>query len=335
MVGYKEINGKKIPEISTKIDFSDIFGEIKARWGINRMNYQITPDIYCIGNPTKDSPVFVTANYKLSLDKLRKELVGLDCFILVLDTKGINVWCAAGKGTFGTEELIQRINKVNLSQIVNHKTLILPQLGAVGVSYMDIKKQTGFNVIYGPVLAKDIKPFLLNNYNKTKEMRTVNFTFKDRITVAPIEFVATIYLNLIVLAIFTLFNLIFYTKQAHFKIWLDFIPFFTAIISGTFLIPILLPYIPGKAFAIKGLILGLVVITIINFLFNLSIFGWISNYFILVPIVSFLAMNFTGATTFTSLSGATLEVTKGVPIMAISLVIGLVLRVLLETKIII
>ena len=47
---------------------------------------------------------------KLSFDILRRELKGLNAWVLVLDTKSINVWCAAGKGTFSTNELISRMS---------------------------------------------------------------------------------------------------------------------------------------------------------------------------------------------------------------------------------
>jgi CO dehydrogenase/acetyl-CoA synthase gamma subunit (corrinoid Fe-S protein) len=75
------------------------------RWGIGRHRYRIEPGLYAVGTPGSDSPVLVTANYKMSFDALRRELGGLDAWILVLETDGINVWCAAGKGTFGTEEV--------------------------------------------------------------------------------------------------------------------------------------------------------------------------------------------------------------------------------------
>ena len=67
-----------------------------VRWSIGRNNYKIEPGIYALGSPDKNSEVLVTANYKLSFDTLRKNLTGLNVWILVLDTKGINVWCAAG-----------------------------------------------------------------------------------------------------------------------------------------------------------------------------------------------------------------------------------------------
>ena len=112
------------------------------------------PGLYAVGEPDRESDVFVTANYKLSFDILRRELKGLNAWIIVLDTKGINVWCAAGKGTFGTNELINRINEINLHNVVSHRRIIIPQLGAVGVNARIVHQRTGFRVYFGPVHAK-------------------------------------------------------------------------------------------------------------------------------------------------------------------------------------
>jgi CO dehydrogenase/acetyl-CoA synthase gamma subunit (corrinoid Fe-S protein) len=89
----------------------------------------------------------------MTFDRLRSTLSGLDAWVIVLDTKGINVWCAAGKGTFGTTELINRIKKVRLSEIVSHRTIILPQLGAPGVAAHEVQKKYRFKSVYGPVRA--------------------------------------------------------------------------------------------------------------------------------------------------------------------------------------
>jgi hypothetical protein len=192
IIGEIKTDAGLVPKIKTQLVFSDTLGAWKARWGINRMDYKINPGIYAAGNPGKDSPVLVTANYKLTFDALRKEVAGLDAWILVLDTKGINVWCAAGKGTFGTKELINRIGKTGLKDIVTHRTLILPQLGAPGVGAHEITKHTGFNVIYGTVRAKDIKEFINNGMKATDEMRIVKFNIYDRLVLAPMELVGTL-----------------------------------------------------------------------------------------------------------------------------------------------
>jgi hypothetical protein len=103
-----------LPHVSARLGMKDYLGAVMVRMGIRRDAYRVAPGLYAVGHPTSDSDVFVTANYKLSFDTLRKNLDGMDGWILVLDTKGINVWCAAGKKTFGTAELIRQINQTSL-----------------------------------------------------------------------------------------------------------------------------------------------------------------------------------------------------------------------------
>ncbi|MDD1706180.1 MAG: carbon monoxide dehydrogenase, partial [Methanoregulaceae archaeon] len=167
---------------------SDLFDHFLARWGVNRSGHRKNPGLYTIGNPTPESPVIVTANYTLSVDAVRAHLAGTDCYLLVLDTKGINVWCAAGKGTFGTTELVRRIAHTGLPEIVRHRTLILPQLGAPGISAHEVRQRSGFRVEYGPVRAEDLPGYLATG-KCTPEMRRVIFPLKDRAVLIPIELV--------------------------------------------------------------------------------------------------------------------------------------------------
>ena len=55
--------------------------------------------------------MLVTANYKLSFDSLRFALATIDAWLLVTDTRGINVWCAAGKGTFSASEVCEVVRR--------------------------------------------------------------------------------------------------------------------------------------------------------------------------------------------------------------------------------
>ena len=314
-----------VPLVSTKLTSKDLLGAWKVRWGIGRMNYRISPGLYAIGRPDHTSPVLVSANYKLTFDVLRKELSGLDCWILILDTKGINVWCAAGKGTFGTDELVGRIAKTGLSGIVSHRKLVLPQLGATGVSAHEVTQKTGFSVIYGPVRARDIKAFLAAGYKATAEMRTVKFTLWDRLVLIPIELVAAAKFSLMVFGIMFLLNL-FAVKPFGLA---DFIIYTGAVATGTVLTPLLLPVIPGRAFSVKGWLLGL--------LWTLG-FTWQSDwlvsgsllraigYLLVLPSLSAcLALNFTGSSTYTSYSGVIREMKTAVPLIALSTIAGIVL----------
>jgi len=291
------------------------------------MNYKVEPGLYSLGSPDENSPVLVTANYKLTFDSLRKELSGLDAWILVLDTKGINVWCAAGKGTFGTTELINRLLVVQLEKFVAHRTLILPQLGAPGVSAHEVTKLTGFKVVYGPVRAKDIKEFIQSGMKATPEMRKVKFSAYDRLVLTPIELVGTIKPSLMIFGVLFLLNLM---GLGPFGL-VDFYGYMGAVIIGCVLTPVLLPLIPGRAFAWKGWLLGFVWAVLVNVL-N----GWPDDpqysllraigYLLVFPAVSaYLALNFTGSSTYTSLSGVLKEMRIAIPVIIISIVIGCLL----------
>lgn len=326
MIGIVNTSTGKIPQVSTKLTINDTLGTWKTRWGINRMNYKVNPGLYCVGEPDKLSPVLVTANYKMSFDMLRRKLSGINAWILVLDTKGINVWCAAGKGTFGTDELVSRISGVNLAEIVSHKTIVLPQLGAPGISAHEVQRRSGFKVVFGPIRAANIKDFLNAEMKATSEMQKVRFSFYDRLVLTPIELVGAFKISLMIFGILFILNLF-----GGFFGLVDFYGYIGALLAGTVLVPMLLPWIPGKAFAWKGWLLGILWTVSVN-----ALNGWPGNpgyssiralaYLLILPAISaFYAMNFTGASTYTSLSGVLKEMQIAVPAIIISITLGVVL----------
>ncbi|MCO5388623.1 MAG: mercury methylation corrinoid protein HgcA [Desulfosporosinus sp.] len=320
----------KIIQTSAELTFNDKLGTWKARWGINRMNFKVEPGLYSVGKPDSNSPVLVSANYKMSFDSLRKELMELNAWILVLDTKGVNVWCAAGKGTFGTQELLSRMAIVQLEKVVSHRTVIVPQLGAPGISAHEVTKFSGFKVVYGPVRAKDLQEFLKSGMKATSEMRRVKFTAYDRLVLTPIELVGTSKFSLMIFGVLFLLNLL---GLGPFGI-VDFYAYIGAVIIGCVLTPVLLPWIPGSPFAWKGWLLGFIWAVTVNILNGWN--GWtavpqysilraLGYIFILPPVSAYLAMNFTGSSTFTSFSGVLKEMRKAVPAIIISIVLGIVL----------
>ena len=174
----------QVPSVKNSLAFIDHLGTIRTRLGISRDQYKVAPGLYATGKPNADSPVLVTANYKLSFDALRKELSLVDAWILVLDTRGINVWCAAGKKTFGTDEIIHQVKRVNLDKVVSHRKLILPQLGAPGVAAHHVKKGCGFKVIWGPIRAEDLREFLASQNKADSQMRKLTFSIFERACLA-------------------------------------------------------------------------------------------------------------------------------------------------------
>ncbi len=321
------------PRVSTQLTFGDRLGTWRVRWGIGRMSYTVSPGLYAIGNPTPESPVFVSANYKMSFDRLRSQLTGRDGWLLVLDTKGINVWCAAGKGTFGTEELVHRLNDARLNEVVSHRRLIVPQLGAPGVSAHEVKRQTGFSVLYGPVRAEDLPAFLDAGMRATPEMRRVKFTLRDRMAIIPVELTNwSKYVILIVLMLFLLNGLgqgTYSFERGMRGGGFSVLMFLAVFLTGIVLTPILLPFLPGRAFSVKGAWVGLL------FVLVLETYGWahpgyfrnlvssLAWLFLIPAITSFIGMNFTGSSTYTSLSGVLREMRIAVPVQIVCAAAGL------------
>ncbi len=323
----------EIPRMSTKITRADRLEHWKVRWGIGRMGYAVAPGLYAFGNPNPDSRVFVTANFKMSVDSLRSALDGLDGWVLVLDTRGINVWCAAGKGTFGTKELIQRIFITRLSQLVTHRKLIVPQLGAPGVVAHEVKQQTGFTVRYGPVRAADIPTYLDSHLKATPEMRRVQFPVKNRLALVPVDLIqwgrwgllASVVLGLVCgfgSGIFSIERALWQTLRAA-------VPILGGLSAGALFTSWFLPWLPGRAFAIKGAWAGVIYLLFLGILFltfpNIKV-GWVdwaSSVLLVTSAASFVGMNFTGSSTYTSLSGVKKEMRVAVPVQAAVALIGL------------
>jgi hypothetical protein len=332
ITGYTEVSGLLIPVISDKMRLIDFSGAVMVRWGFNRNRYLVKPGLYAIGTPGSDSDVFVTANYKLTFDNLRKSLSGINGWILVLDTRGINVWCAAGKGTFSTNELVAKINSVSLNKVVNHRRLIVPQLGATGIAAHKVRQETGFNVHYGPVRACDIMKFIKNGYHADGKMRKVKFGFWDRIKLVPNDFLYGKYYLLGAMIILFLLSGIspngisfrnFYETGGP-AILFAFLAYFTGIVFT----PVFLPYIPGRYFSLKGFFSGMMlfVFLLLTRLLNETIIPTLSWFLIIGAISSFTAMNFTGSSTYTSLSGVKKEMKIFVPLQICFAGIGIVLQ---------
>jgi len=325
----------ELPKVSSQLTGQDRWGTIKARWGVGRMNYAIDPGLYALGNPSAQSPVLVTANYKMSFDCLREAMPGRNAWILVLDTKGINVWCAAGKGTFGTRELIARIEMSGLKNVVSHRKLILPQLGAPGVAAHQVKQSSGFRVDYGPVRAEDLPAYLDAGLKATEEMRIITFPLKDRAVLIPLELMASVKPFLIASAALLILSGILGQSGFQTNLFRDGLfavaALFCAVAGGAILNPLLLPYVPGRAFSVKGMLIGLVIAIGLIYLRAVDVQLWSGRaealaWLLIIPAISaYLAMNFTGASTYTSLSGVKKEMRVALPLQISAVVLGLVI----------
>jgi hypothetical protein len=314
----------EIINTTSMLTSKDRWDHILARCGVRRSQHRVQPGLYALGNPNPGSEVFVSANYTLSFDALRSALQGRDAYILVLDTKGVNVWCAAGEGTFGSEELISRIEATGLEKIVDHRRLILPQLGATGVSAHLVKQRCGFEVEFGPVRAEDL-PQYLKDHQATLQMRRVRFNLTDRLTLVPVELVNS-FLPMVLIA-----GLLYFLGG-----WFNVLWVVSAWLACTLVFFAVLPWIPTREFSIKGLILGAAVaLPFIVYQFTKSDGSVLQNLMRVAPmtliitaIISFFTLNQTGTTPITCWTSVKREISRYIPLQASMVGIGIVLIIL-------
>jgi CO dehydrogenase/acetyl-CoA synthase delta subunit len=304
-----------VPRVATTLTLRDHLGTIGARTGLTRNDYRLTPGLYCLGSPDAASPVLVTANYKLTFDSLRRQLTGIDAWLLVIDSRGINVWCSAGKGTFSSEEIAYQVQRCRLAEIVSHRQLILPQLSANGVTAHKLKELCGFRGRFGPILASDL-PEYLQRGEASEKMRTITFTLAERAVLVPLELcIIWKQLAIATLIFFVLSGIgpeVFSINSATARLPQLLTATLAALLAGAVLVPLLLPWLPFRRFWVKGAMVGTMVALMLlaalpdlGLLEQAALLLWVSGS------ASFLAMNFTGSTPYTSLSGVAQEMKGG------------------------
>lgn len=325
LLGWLTTNAGRVPKVATALTFTDQFGACKARWAINRMHYIVPAGLYAVGAPSPDDPVVVTANYKMTYDKVRQALAGRNVWLLVLETFGVNVWCAAGKGTFGTAELIQRIRVSGLARVVRHRRLLLPILGAPGVAAHDVAKDTGFSITYATIRANDLPRFLDNGMVTTPDMRELTFTFYERLVLVPVEIVIALRSALGIALSLLAIGLLMGGAATGIK---ASVAYLGAMLTGSVIGPALLPWLPGRSFAVKGAVAGLLWSAAWYLLAGGSSWGLAETIaaFLALPAVSaFYTLNFTGCSTYTSRTGVKKEMRLSMPAMGGALAVSILL----------
>jgi acetyl-CoA decarbonylase/synthase complex subunit gamma len=103
-----------------------------------------------------------------------------------------------------------------------------------------------------------------------------------------------------------------------------------ALLAGAVVTPVLLPWLPTRSFSVKGAVIGLLWALLFYVVKGSEWNGFqvLANFFLLPIVTSFLALNFTGSTPFTSPSGVRKEMRLSLPVMAAALIAGLVFLVM-------
>ena len=327
VVGHVETPVGRVPRVATRWTWRDRLGAMAVRWNIKRRDYTVAPGLYAVGSPRAEAPLLATANYKLSFDVVRAALDGLNVWLLVLETQGINVWCAAGKGAFGTDELCRRMAVTNAARVVNHTVLVLPQLAAPGVAAHEVRRQSGFKVVYGPVRAEDLPAFLRDGLHASGNMRKVTFTLQERLAVVPVELVQRFKpAAMIMLALCLAAGVGRHGYRLAMAQWPGIaVAVWVTFLAGIVLTPALLPWLPGRSFAVKGAEVGVVTAAALWVLGRYGLMEGLAAGLLSVAACSFLGLMFTGCTPYTSASGVRREIRWAVPLQIAGAGAGLVL----------
>jgi hypothetical protein len=145
-------------------------------------NLSVNPGLYPVGHPDEDSPVLVTSNYFVTQQRVVTSLQRqkMDAWLLIVNTEGVNVWCSSAGRHFTAEKVLTQIEESDLSEAVNHRRLILPQLSAAGVDHSVLKK-ADWEVEFGPIEIDDVGEYIRNDHTKSPQMSRVGFPLQKRV----------------------------------------------------------------------------------------------------------------------------------------------------------
>lgn len=154
-----------------------------------------------IGRPGRGSPVLVTGNFTLTVRRLREALRGRDAWLLVANSRGINVWCASGGGYLTHHSIISAIRTSGIEALVDHREVILPQLCATGVERRRVTEATGFGTRWGPARLEDLPAFLGRGARVHKDERSMRFPAWERMEMAAMWAVPMLLIGVPLLAL--------------------------------------------------------------------------------------------------------------------------------------
>nr|KXH70039.1 MAG: hypothetical protein AM324_10265 [Candidatus Thorarchaeota archaeon SMTZ1-83] len=138
--------------------------------------------LFSFNDADSNSPVLVTTDYYMTVYRVTEaiERQKLKCHLLVVDGRGINVWCGSRGGSVDTDSVLAAISNSNLGEKVSHHILVLPQLAASSIS-KSVLAENGWRAVFGPVEIDDVREFIENENRKSREQSIATFTLNRRI----------------------------------------------------------------------------------------------------------------------------------------------------------
>ncbi len=271
--------------------------------------HSLPPGLYFTGASGKPeeiakTQILVTCNNFLSVFLLARRIRPRSVRILVVDTEGINVWCSAGKGRFSASEILDKARRARLLKQGERTRMILPKFSLSGVRITELEEE-GIDPVIGPLYAKDVPAFLDNGARSDRIDDRVHFDFKSRsFTALPTAVQFFLY--------FSGAYVLLFGYAGEWIIW-------SAVILA-FLYPLLLPYFPGRLFAVKGISMGIIasLIAIALFLYKgVGVHIFLSSVLFLLATSIFIALSCTGNSAISNYSSVRKEIARFLPVVIV------------------
>ncbi len=185
---------------------------------------------------------------------------------------------------------------------------------------------------YGPVMFQDLPVYLDNGCIASPEMRIKQFPIKERLVLVPVEIMQALRQGLPVILAFLLLAGFAGDRSFLQALITQGLPPSLALLigigAGTIVTPLMLPWIPGRPFSLKGGLCGLLLFVLVYALSGVSSMGYSmleqgSWLLVTLAISSWFGMAFTGASTFTSLNGVHKEMLRAMPLQFLFIVSGI------------
>jgi acetyl-CoA decarbonylase/synthase complex subunit gamma len=122
---------------------------------------QVEPQIFSIGDPKPDSPVFVTTNFSLTYFIVSGEIEnsGISAWLLVPECEGMSVLTAWAAGKFSGSTIAKFAKEIKLDELVTTREIIIP--GYVARISGELEEfLPGWKVLVGPQEAADLESFI-------------------------------------------------------------------------------------------------------------------------------------------------------------------------------
>ena len=122
---------------------------------------QITPGVYNVKEPDKNSPLIVTTNFSLTYFIVSGEIENspYSAKLLLTDSEGMSVLTAWSANKFSPELIAKSVAATNVETQIGHKKIIIPGYVAVLKGELE-EKLKGWEILVGPQEASDLPQYL-------------------------------------------------------------------------------------------------------------------------------------------------------------------------------